>query len=221
MTCPEMPALGVYVLGAVDDEEQARVEAHLDHCAECAHELERLMPLPHHLALLSAGEVASLDEAARPPAGMLTRLHATQAVSRTRLRRQRVAALAAAAAFALAAGVLATGRDAGAPPPVTSAAAADRGTGVRAQVDLAARPSGSALTLRMRGAAPGQQCRLVVLGRDGRSDVAATWTATYTGTADIAGTTAIPKADVAAIDVVTSAGRRLVHVPVPNQENPS
>ena len=220
MTCPEMPALGVYVLGAVDDGERARIEAHMDRCPECARELERLMPLPGHLALLTPGEFVSLDHAAPPPAGLLTRLHATQAVSRTRLRRQRVAVAVAAVALALAGGVLASSRDAGA--PVTQVAAADRATGVRAEVDFAARPSGSALTLRMRGAAPGQQCRLVVLGRDGRRDVAATWTATYTGTADITGSTAIPKADVAAIDVVTSAGRRLVHLPVPDhQENPS
>ena len=105
--------------------------------------------------------------------------------------------------------------------PVTHAAAADAGTGVRAAVDVAPRPSGTALTLRLRGVTPGERCRLVVLGRDGRSEVAATWQATYLGTADVTGSTAIPKADVAAIDVVTSAGRRLVHVPVPDQENPS
>jgi hypothetical protein len=217
-----MPALGVYVLGAVDDDERGRIEAHVGRCAECAHELERLMPLPGHLALLSAGEVVSLDEVVRPPAGLLTRLRAAQAVSQSRLRRQRVAAVAAVLAVALAAGVLAAGRDSGGgAAPATRAVAADRGTGVRAEVDMAPRPSGTALTLQLSGAAPGQRCRLVVLGRDGRSDVAATWTATYTGTADITGSTAIPQADVAAIDIVTSAGRRLVHVPVPDQENPS
>jgi hypothetical protein len=88
-------------------------------------------------------------------------------------------------------------------------------------VAVAPRPSGSALTLRLQGASPGEQCRLVVLARDGRSDVAATWRATYRGTADITGSTAIPQADVAAFDVVTSGGRRLIHVPVPHQENPS
>jgi hypothetical protein len=215
-----MPALGVYVLGAVDDGERARTEAHLARCAECRRELEGLMPLPGYLARLAPDEVAALEHVARPPAGLLTRLRATQAVSRTRLRRQRLA-VAAALAVALVAGVLAAGRGTGGPAQVTRAIAADRGTGVRAEVDVTPRPSGTGLTLRMRGATPGERCRLVVLGRDGRRDVAATWTATYRGSADVTGTTAIPQADVSALDVVTSAGRRLVHIPVPDQENRS
>jgi hypothetical protein len=66
----------------------------------------------------------------------------------------------------------------------------------------------------MRGATPGERCRLVVVGSDGRREVAATWRATYLGTAEVTGAAAIPRADVAAVDVVTRAGHRLVRVPI-------
>jgi hypothetical protein len=69
--------------------------------------------------------------------------------------------------------------------------------------------------VRMDGAAAGERCRLIVLARDGRSEVAATWRATYRGTAEVTGSAAIPPAEVAAVAVVTTAGRRLVRVPIP------
>jgi hypothetical protein len=218
-TCPEVTSLGVYVLGAVDDAERERVDAHLAACAECRRELDALLPLPRYLAQLAPDEAAALEEVARPPAGLLTRVRAAQVVSRHRLVRQRIA-VAAAVVVALVLAVLVARQDGASPAPVVHAAAHDAGSGVRAAVDVAARPSGTALTLRLRGVTPGERCRLVVLGRDGRSEVAATWQATYLGTADVTGATAIPEADVSAVDVVTSAGRRLVHVPI-EQENPS
>jgi hypothetical protein len=88
------------------------------------------------------------------------------------------------------------------------------GTGVRATVAATPRMWGTELRVHVTGAQPGERCRLIARARDGRSDVAATWWTTYSGTAELTGAAAIPIADVVALDVVTTSGRRLVHIPM-------
>ncbi|MBO4270760.1 zf-HC2 domain-containing protein [Microbispora triticiradicis] len=97
MTCEEVRiSLGVYVLGALDAEEAAEVEAHLESCAECRAELAALSGLPPLLALVSAEDV---ERAAAPPRAVLDRLVAASA---KRGRRSRVL-LALAASVVVAA----------------------------------------------------------------------------------------------------------------------
>ncbi|GLW22254.1 hypothetical protein DI270_002990 [Microbispora triticiradicis] len=97
MTCEEVRiSLGVYVLGALDAEEAAEVEAHLETCAECRAELAALSGLPPLLALVSAEDV---ERAAAPPRAVLDRLVAASA---KRGRRSRVL-LALAASVVVAA----------------------------------------------------------------------------------------------------------------------
>ncbi|WP_182879552.1 anti-sigma factor family protein [Microbispora sp. H10949] len=97
MTCEEVRiSLGVYVLGALDAEETAEVEAHLETCAECRAELAALSGLPPLLALVSAEDV---ERAAAPPRAVLDRLVAASA---KRGRRSRVL-LALAASVVVAA----------------------------------------------------------------------------------------------------------------------
>jgi len=55
-------ALGVYVLGAIDPAERARVDAHLTTCEECRAELAEFAGLPGLLALVPAGEAIALAE---------------------------------------------------------------------------------------------------------------------------------------------------------------
>lgn len=217
-----MTSLGVYVVGALDDDERALLDIHLADCAECREELERLMPLPRYLACLTIDDFERLDDAARPPAGLLTRLRAAiSAEQRRRVRRRVAAAAAVAVTLAVAAATVLVAS--GPPPavPVSRAAAVDPRTGVSADIALTPRAWGTEVSVRMDGAAPGERCRLVVRARDGSHDVAATWRATYFGTAGARGSTAIARADVSAVDVVTAAGRRLVHVPVPPADPPT
>jgi anti-sigma factor RsiW len=61
MTCPRTIALGAYVLGALDREERDGLEAHLNGCATCRAELDRLAPLPELLSLV--------DDAQSPDVG--------------------------------------------------------------------------------------------------------------------------------------------------------
>jgi anti-sigma factor RsiW len=84
MTCDDVRmSLGVYVLGALDAEEAAEVEAHLDGCPECAAELAELSGLPPMLARVSEEDI---KHAATPPRAMLDRL-ATVSARRTRWSR--------------------------------------------------------------------------------------------------------------------------------------
>ncbi|WP_432929475.1 zf-HC2 domain-containing protein [Microbispora sp. CA-135349] len=69
MTCEEVRiSLGAHVLGALDAEETAEVEAHLETCAACREELDELSGLPPLLALVSAEDI---ERAAAPPRAVL------------------------------------------------------------------------------------------------------------------------------------------------------
>jgi hypothetical protein len=63
MTCPRTVALGAYVLGALEREERAELEAHLETCVICREELDRLAPLPGLLSRLTVEEAEVLDAA--------------------------------------------------------------------------------------------------------------------------------------------------------------
>ena len=58
-------SLGVYVLGAIDPVERARVDTHLVGCLDCREELAGLAGLPALLGRVPAGEaarIAAFDE---------------------------------------------------------------------------------------------------------------------------------------------------------------
>nr|BFE85959.1 hypothetical protein GCM10020093_085600 [Planobispora longispora] len=72
MTCDEARiSLGVYVLGALDPEERAPVEAHLEGCADCRAELAELGGVAGFLGRVSEDDIA---QAASPPRAVLDRL---------------------------------------------------------------------------------------------------------------------------------------------------
>ncbi|MEV0967004.1 anti-sigma factor family protein [Microtetraspora glauca] len=96
MTCEDVRiSLGVYVLGALDTEETAEVEAHLDDCPDCLAELAELSGLPPLLARVSEEDIR---HAADPPREMLDRLLA--ATVRRRRRSRVMLALAASVVVA-------------------------------------------------------------------------------------------------------------------------
>lgn len=67
MDCSEArPALGVYVLGVIDPEERALVDAHLATCPDCREELAGLAGLPAVLARVSTEEAVALAEGEPP-----------------------------------------------------------------------------------------------------------------------------------------------------------
>ena len=221
MTCPRTIALGAYVLGALDREERCELEAHLDTCAICRDELDRLAPLPGLLSRLSVEDADELGAPEPDPAQHLAPLEGALAeVARVR-RRSRLVRVAAAAAVLAVAVVIAAGNpllrdgggDGGAPAPLT-ASAFDARTGVEGVAELSSRPWGTRVRLRLTGVRPGERCRLVARGEGGRAEVAATWRAGYRGTADVPGAVTIPTDRLAALDVVGAGDRLLVRMPV-------
>jgi hypothetical protein len=150
MTCDEVRmSLGVYVLGALDDEEIPEVEAHLDECPLCRAELAELSGLPAVLDLVSEQDI---EHVARPPHAVLDRVIAASA---RRKRRSRVM-LALAASVVVAAlggtawlGVVQNGQNV-------------RGGGTASQpstVDATGGKAGPAADQPMQGASPGASAR--------------------------------------------------------------
>ncbi|MBO0818335.1 MAG: zf-HC2 domain-containing protein, partial [Actinobacteria bacterium] len=78
MSCQMMMSLGVYLLGAADPGERARVEAHLPGCPVCQAELTRLAPLP--------GLLADVPNDLRPAGGLPGDAAGQVAPARTRGR---------------------------------------------------------------------------------------------------------------------------------------
>src|SRR5262249_60535509 len=133
MSCQMMMSLGVYVLGAAEAGERARVEAHLPDCPVCQAELMRLAPLP--------GLLADVPSGLRPEGKQLGEA-AGQAPGRTRARpdrRWRGAAVAACPAPVAGAGRGVWAGPSGAGPPPAPRPPSAPGAGARACA-RAARP---------------------------------------------------------------------------------
>lgn len=159
---------------------------------------------------------------ASPSPVMLERLLARMDHDKRSRRLSRPAALLVAAAAAAAIGgaaTIASGAfdNAHRAPAVSAIRAVDPATEVSAAVTMTGRTWGTELHLTLSWVAPGQKCSLIAHSRDGRSDVAATWTATYRGTADVPGTTAIPADQLSELDVVAANGKQLVRLVVPGK----
>ena len=208
LTCTEAThALGIYLVGALDPRERADVEAHLAHCPACRDELAGLAGLPGLMSRLSTEEVL----AGPPPVddALLERL-LTSAARDRKVARQRRWLTAVAAVFVLLAGSIGgvtAYRAATAPHWHTVAAASGP---VHMTVQLAAASTGTTLNLHLSGVRADQWCRLVAISDTGQREVAGSWEATYSGTAYIKGTTAIPYQHISKLVIETSNGTQLV-----------
>lgn len=215
MTCEHTIDVAAYVLDALEPAQAQRLREHLPGCPDCRPEYDELRGLPNLLERLAPADVDEIVSPQELPDSLCDQLLAKAAARRARRSRRRVLALTAAAA-AVIAGVVT-----GIAAPVTghddsvTVAATDQATHVHADITLTAQSFGTQIRLRLSGVAWAQQCMLVVSSADGRRDVAATWVATYKGSADVTGTTAIPTRQIRHLDVITTSGRRLVSVPPP------
>jgi Putative zinc-finger len=221
-------SLGVYVLGAIDPAERAELDRHLSGCERCRDELASLAGLP---AMLSRVSEEQLDRLGPPPEELFDSILAqANRESRTRRRRSVVWHLAAAAALVVATGAgmgLAT-RDDGRPAPRVPVSAPpqagrtlvgqDPVTGVRAQISMQPKGWGTALDMRLTGAPRGAHCRMIVVDKNGRSDIAGAWAVPYAaregGSAEYFGSSMISSDQVASIEVRTVDGHRLLRVQV-------
>jgi hypothetical protein len=186
--CREMRLLlGVYVIGAIDDAERAKLDEHLSECAGCRDELAGLAGLPAMLSQVPAEDVARLDgtvvrlpEASEPSPELLNALLSKVAGQRRTRMWRGVAAAAAAAVFA--AGGTAAGLSlAGQSGPVWSAASASNPANhVAAVVDYTRAGSGTDMRVKVNGIAPGTTCQFYVYAGNVKH-YAGTWTVTPGG----------------------------------------
>jgi hypothetical protein len=159
------PALGAYVLGALEPEEAAEVRRHLEECPECAAERDSLAPLPQLLSVAGGAEAATaeplspafeerlLDAYARDRAAAPhRRRHLPKLRGHMRLKWMAAgaatAAVAAAAAFAV---VQVTGSEESAPSYNVAFQTTDAAPGARARAQLESVSGGTELHLYVRG----------------------------------------------------------------------
>jgi Putative zinc-finger len=207
----ERLSLGAYVLGALDPVERAAVDAHLAGCPACRDELAGLAAMPGLLSRVRVEDV--LEPAPSPTPAAADRLIGRLRAAR-RARRRRLGAAAGAVALAAIAGAIVIGTyntgGSGASKDVASISASDARTGVTASFGVRPAPWGTAVRVRLRGVPPNTRCKLIAYSRGGGREVAGTWRATYDGTADVQTATAIPRGRLAAFEVATAGGHRLV-----------
>jgi anti-sigma-K factor RskA len=218
MTCEHVKDVAAYALGTLEVADRERLEAHVPGCAECQEVLASVAGLPRLLALVPpdavrSGGTSQEDEPfeARPSEAMYQRLLAA-ALTRRRSRR-RLALIAAAAVLVVggSAGGVAVLHARSAPAVQVVAGSAGE---VKATVWLRELSNGTAVRLRLSGVPSEEHCSLVVVDRDGHREVASTWVATYSGTATIDSSTAIPRSRVSWLRIETSDAT-LVAMPVP------
>jgi predicted anti-sigma-YlaC factor YlaD len=212
MSCPRETDLGVYVLGSLDGAERSAVEAHLAECASCRARQQELAPLPGLLGRLTAEQVEALS--APPPAVLADRIVA-EGPRRADRQRRRPLLIAVAACLAVHAANAGTAIAAGGGGSAgDSVRVADPVTHVWAQAQLVSKADGTQVRLSLGGVAPETHCQIVAVAADGRREVAATWVADYQGTAEVWGTTAIPRDRLQQLIVRTMSGRVLATLKV-------
>jgi Putative zinc-finger len=228
MTCHDTTmSLGVYLLGALDDAEQAEVDAHLDSCAACRAELAQLEGLPALLSQLTIDDVSV--EPLALPAELFERVAARARAEDAQrqpshlVRYRRLTAVAAAVVVLAAGGVswAAIHSSPASRPHHVSASQkliphpfiGHKGL-VTMSVTLAAQTTGTGLNVTVSGLPKDEHCRLIAVAKDGSRDVAGRWDALYSGWAQQTGSTKIPQSQLSQLVLLGTGGKNLVTVPV-------
>jgi hypothetical protein len=222
MTCKIDNSLGAYVLNALEPREAASVVDHLADCNACRDEVASLSVVVSMLDLVALDDIDRLthrdatDRSQDRPPDPVPRVVVSPGVEqRTRKRRPRRLAVAIGVVMAVtAAGVVAAVVETPTSVQAVSVRGSDASTHVDAEVAISKRAWGSQLELTVSGAYRAGQCSLIAHSSDGRSDTAATWTATVDGTAHVPGATSITSSQLSELDVVTGNGQQLVRLVV-------
>ncbi|AXI77402.1 anti-sigma factor [Peterkaempfera bronchialis] len=235
--------LTAYLLGVLDEQEVSAVEQHLAACPDCRQELAELREMERAL-----GEVppeALLD--GPPDGGDLLLQRTLRQVRRERVGQERrrwvaVGVAAAVAGAALLGGGMLIGRSgtgsgpgvalptppsvSGAPstpavPPAgtRTASVTDPETGTRMTVAVLPAKGWVRVNAAVVGIPAGEECRLMVIGKDGTKEIAGGWKVSPKGATsgiNLDGTALLDPAEVAAVAVENIHGKRFVTAPLPS-----
>ncbi|WP_040808448.1 anti-sigma factor family protein [Nocardia concava] len=197
------------MLGGLDPADRAAVDAHAAVCPECRRELAEFAVVP---GLLAKTEAPQADTAApeAPSAALRATLRAV-ADERAGQRRRRFAATAGLTAAALVAGialgfVLHPG-DSPALPGVDRVIALTSSSGTSGgTIDLTPKPWGTELHLTLRDLPTGQRLTALVVGVDGQTESAATWTTPAVNPITVTGAVSFRADTVHRIEIRTDSG---------------
>lgn len=196
-------ALGAYTVGALEPDEHAAVETHLQHCEACKEELASLAVLPGLLDRLTPTEAEALQRP-RPRAESAPAVAAI-ARERRRLRRSlwawRVAAGVAAAALVVATLVPMGGTGpatAFEPRPAVAEASHTEG-----RLHVTAEPWGMRVTIDVRDLPPRRGYGLWAVRNDGHKALAASWSAPPDDAVQLTGSCYVSVDDLAHFELST------------------
>lgn len=214
-------SLAAYLFGALERDERTAVSSHLLECAPCREELASLAGLPGLLARVDPADIEPTlpGDSAETDARLLQRSLAELARRRRRAhRRRRTLAVAAGVAVLATAGVLAQ-RNVGSSSARPAASdrsftATDGATGVRARFDLSTQPWGTQISVELKGAPQGTHCVLLAVSRSGARAQVGTWQSLYERTTTVTTASDVSQGQLAALEVDTADGHRLVAVDV-------
>jgi len=216
--------LGVYIVGAIEPNERALLEAHLSHCYDCREELAGIAVLPallHRIPIAEAERIAAAglsgadqeDPAPQVLAGLLTEVRARR---RGKLVRT-VLAAAAAVVIAVSASVAATsalGQHQQSPHVVLDVVTAHH-AGISATVKYGKSAQwGTAIWTRVRGIPQGTYCQIWITA-NGHTKLVGGWLVMGPGgdAQWYQSTTEVPASSITAF-TLTAAGKVLLRFPV-------
>ncbi|WP_422770608.1 anti-sigma factor family protein [Plantactinospora sp. WMMC1484] len=190
-----------YALGVLDERDTLRFEEHLASCAQCAHELESLLPVVDLLGEID-GHDLMVAERSETDGVLFERVVAAVGADRRRARSRRLYGLAAAFVLVAMLSGLAflggtrvgdtgttaqpspgstgtvpgsTGRPGTGGPTGERFVATDPASGVHAEVRLGATPWGTRVSFALSGLSGPQVCRLVLMHENGETEVISSW----------------------------------------------
>lgn len=231
----ETEQLGAYALGALDEREAAAMAAHVAQCSRCAGELGELEDMR---GLLDDLPPEALLDGPPDDGDLLLQRTLRQVRDETRRyarRRPLLAAAAAVAGIVLLAGGVLIGQRLGTPvvqPPVAAtttpsvstpvpgtrtATATDPATGATLAVAVTPAAGWVRVAVKAEGIPAGEDCRLVVVAKDGTRKSAGEWRVSPAGERDgtpLAGFALVDPAEVAAVEVENLDGRLFVRTPI-------
>jgi hypothetical protein len=226
--------IDAYVAGQLAPDLAAEAERHIENCEVCRMEATTLREMQEFLGEVPPeGRLEGYpDDADLVLQRALRQMRTESAAVRRRSRFLAATAAVAAAAALIGGGVLfgrATTGDqptlAEAPPPQTTnvappqptgvrfASATDDKTGARIVVRLTPAAGWVRVNAAVSGIAPGERCRLILLGTNGQRDIAGSWVVPEKELAEgttLDGSSLLAPDDVMSVVVENTAGKRFV-----------